>query len=270
MKTLIQQLQDGEIAVKNDGSLEELKRVLKVAFPEDTFMNPSGKYYYSASKQHKGCWRSDNNSLLPTVKTAAFIKELDNRTTMKTRKLTRANFKKIHDIACGEWRQKLLDMYAADLALNPNVNVSEDDYQKMRKACTPEQNALFDKIFGKDEPEFKAGDWVFIGKESNSWNSVVQLTKMVNGNPYALKKSGEESSFHADYLIRKATSEEIKKAQYYPDGTPCLVKNGRCQGWQLRYANGNGSFYLDGKKRGSTTSWNHHMKLDRNNLPVND
>ena len=32
---LIKQLQNGEIAVKNDGTLEELREVLKVAFPED-------------------------------------------------------------------------------------------------------------------------------------------------------------------------------------------------------------------------------------------
>ena len=45
-KKLIKQLQNGEIAVRNDGTLEELREVLKVAFPYDKRVIIGGNIYY--------------------------------------------------------------------------------------------------------------------------------------------------------------------------------------------------------------------------------
>lgn len=64
--------------------------------------------------------------------------------------LSRADFKRIHAIACGDWKPKLAEKFK-DLLLQDEVEVDETYYRLMRKACTTEQNALFDIIFGRDE-----------------------------------------------------------------------------------------------------------------------
>lgn len=60
-----------------------------------------------------------------------------------------------------------------------------------------------------------------------------------------------------------------KDEEFYPDGTPCLVKGCVNDGWNLRYANGKGQFYTDGRKSGNVETWSYHHKLDIENLPVN-
>lgn len=52
MKTLIEQLRDGEIAVKNDGRRDELARVLKAAFPKDSGSSCSYSFYIKTSAIH--------------------------------------------------------------------------------------------------------------------------------------------------------------------------------------------------------------------------
>ena len=52
---LIKQLREGTIALKNDGTLEELEKVLQYAFPNDLYS--SGKYpYYQAYVFHNRQW----------------------------------------------------------------------------------------------------------------------------------------------------------------------------------------------------------------------
>ena len=61
-----------------------------------------------------------------------------------------------------------------------------------------------------------------------------------------------------------------KDVEVFPDGTPCLVKGSNMESWQLRYADGTGRFYYEGRKSGPTSTWSYSMKLDINNLPVNE
>jgi hypothetical protein len=69
---------------------------------------------------------------------------------MKTRLLSRSNFKRIHDAACSSWKSKLAEKFQA-FAFQDEIEVHPDFYAEIRKACTKEQNLLFDDIFGKDE-----------------------------------------------------------------------------------------------------------------------
>ena len=124
------------------------------------------------------------------------------------RKLTIQNYRKIYNVACPKWKTKLQDMYGKEFAISDEITIPEDDYKQMRIACTSEQHALFDEIFGKDK-------------------------------------------------------------EIYPDGTPCLVSNHIFGGWFFRYADGNGFYYINGKKSGEVISHIYHQKLDINNLPVN-
>lgn len=78
MKTLIERLRDGEIIIKNDGTLEELRRVLSVACPDDKAV-PSGSCDLYCTFRENGSnlkWTSGMMTI-KTVSVKEFIKELD-------------------------------------------------------------------------------------------------------------------------------------------------------------------------------------------------
>ncbi len=71
MKYTIEDLRNGKCAVKNDGTLEELKEVLSKAFPSDSM--PAGNddvYYYIGFGNE---WGSDSNINLPTQSVKDFL-----------------------------------------------------------------------------------------------------------------------------------------------------------------------------------------------------
>ena len=63
--------------------------------------------------------------------------------------------------------------------------------------------------------------------------------------------------------FRHATEEEIKKGQYIPEGTPCLVRDNNNQPWRFAYSSGDGRF-TTGAGYGT---WGEVQVLDINNLP---
>lgn len=73
---LIKQLREGTIALRNDGTLEDLDKVLKYAFPNDkTEISGTYKYYYKYYDKHYGYeWACDNKTNLPTYSVKEFLK----------------------------------------------------------------------------------------------------------------------------------------------------------------------------------------------------
>ena len=70
---LIKQLREGTIALKNDGTLEELEKVLQYAFPNDLYS--SGKFpYYQAYGFHNRQWYPELETNLPSHSVKEFLK----------------------------------------------------------------------------------------------------------------------------------------------------------------------------------------------------
>ena len=72
-QTLIARLRSGEIAAENNGSLEQLREVLKAAFPEDQCEVIGDCTYYLKCLFDKGEWLQANVSHLPTVPITDFF-----------------------------------------------------------------------------------------------------------------------------------------------------------------------------------------------------
>lgn len=190
-------------------------------------------------------------------------------------KLSYENQKDIIKIACSNWKNELAEKWGVTIALELPTEVTEEFYLKMRKACTSEQNQLFDKIFGKDWTP-KEGDWVTciegdysggkagVGFKSGLTFKIKNLENTSNGICAFGARNG--NGVYVNY-IREATPEEIKKIDFPPDGTPCLVTSANYYGWNLRYSNGKGAFYDCGKKSGTANKWYDWKVLDINNLP---
>lgn len=71
-KELIQRLRDGEIAVVNNGTLEELQAVFKEAFPKD-IMSPKGTYKFYYSIDNRWCATINDKYLKETVSVKNFF-----------------------------------------------------------------------------------------------------------------------------------------------------------------------------------------------------
>ena len=72
-KKLIKQLREGTIALKNDGTLNELKKVLKYAFPLD-IGNTTGLYLNYSASNKKYYWTGADTPNLPSHSVKEFLK----------------------------------------------------------------------------------------------------------------------------------------------------------------------------------------------------
>jgi hypothetical protein len=64
-KKLIQQLRNGEIAVENDGTIEQLQQVIKEAFPKDKASTSGISTFYFKCVSDDISWDSEPNTELP-------------------------------------------------------------------------------------------------------------------------------------------------------------------------------------------------------------
>lgn len=73
----INDLREGRVAVINDGTVDELNKVLEYAFPIDGG-GSNGKYkYYYVSEEDKDQWELDDEVTIPTQSVKVFIEEID-------------------------------------------------------------------------------------------------------------------------------------------------------------------------------------------------
>ncbi len=65
---------EGKCAIKNDGTIEELRTVLSIAFPEDNlFTNGKNTFYFKMNDYY--VWQSSNNTEIPYQSVKKFIDE---------------------------------------------------------------------------------------------------------------------------------------------------------------------------------------------------
>ena len=70
---LIKQLREGTIALKNDGTLEELNKVLRYAFPNEPSESKGIRKYYFATS-NKYYWTLNDTTNLPSHSVKEFLK----------------------------------------------------------------------------------------------------------------------------------------------------------------------------------------------------
>jgi len=112
----IEDLREGKVAMLSNNSYDDTQRVLKAAYPDTNSVY--GKYgifyYWSLKDGDRYYWFNSShigslaNSNLPIQSVEEFLKQLNNE-TMKTKTLNRKQFKQIYDIACSDWKVKLME-----------------------------------------------------------------------------------------------------------------------------------------------------------------
>ena len=106
-------------------------------------------------------------TLADLTKLVTFIKSFGNNPMNKT--LSPTNAKRILDIACATWKTKLANLWGPNMVLDKDIIVSNEEYIEMRKACTPEQNTLFDEIFGNDIKHPKDQTLCLVSDSNYAW-----------------------------------------------------------------------------------------------------
>jgi hypothetical protein len=287
MEATIENLSKGKCAIKNDGTAEELYKVLKTAFPKDEYsfnsLENNGRMkceYFERMGPKSNLWDCDMITYLPYYSVKEFLKNMAT-TPNKKRFITAKQAQSIINISCSTWKPRLAKLWSENIVLNEIIAIEESFYTEMRNACTESQNTLFDEIFGTDKPIFtaKKDEWVVITDKGNDMSNVFSTNK-----PYQLREdlTGPEGVFRVykdndgdmngygniqTIKFRLATPEEIAQVSWYPHLTPCLVSNGSCD-YLLRYsAKEIGHFYEGCRKSGTAIVWSNHRKLDINNLP---
>lgn len=125
------------------------------------------------------------------------------------RKITPHQAQQIIQIACESWKETLANNWGVNIALLRDIQIDDDSYREMRRACTGPQHKLFDEIFGTDSV-FKVGDWV-------TWSGHNPLTAriirkdQIHENCWVLHEKTHNSC--SEMHLRPATKDEILKAK---------------------------------------------------------
>jgi hypothetical protein len=132
--------------------------------------NSDGRYYYINDK--------GNVDLEYAIPQGYELVSLNKEIKMKNRILTPVNAIRIINIACSKWKPKLAEKWATNIVLNKDTEISEEFYQEMRKACTTDQNTLFDEIFGSDEQlinisDLEIGEAMKIHDSNTRWDGII-------------------------------------------------------------------------------------------------
>lgn len=187
--------------------------------------------------------------------------------------ITASQAQSIIDIACSTWKERLASLWGTNIVLDKDIEITKENYLEMRKACTKQQNELFDTIFGEETTiDFSILNntdifylkavgfkYLFKGKDPFSRKPGVKIYSYYNERVETNKLCDKE----AVKELRKATPEEIalycQKVYNIKDGDLVWIKT--CHGYELRYTNGvvnsigSVQCYSGQRKEGGTITW---------------
>lgn len=166
----LEDLKEGRVAMINDSSINDLRKVLAYAFPNDkSSHNMAGvNKFYARCKNEVELWHGCKTIGLPKQSVKEFIKQIDMKEEKKDERfpfeLSLSDAMKITAIACSEWKTKLSEKWGGQILRKGFVSVGESFYKEMRQECNNQQHEVFDKIFGKDEIEcpYEDGELIFV------------------------------------------------------------------------------------------------------------
>ena len=165
---------NNKVCFKGDGTNETGDKIINELIKlggknvSDYGGNSNNRYYYINDK--------GNVSMEYDIPKGYELVSLNKEINMKNRILTPQNATRIINIACSKWKPKLAEKWATNIVLNKDTEISEEFYQEMRKACTTDQNILFDEIFGDEQliniSDLEIGEAMIIHGDTR-WNGTI-------------------------------------------------------------------------------------------------
>ncbi len=197
----IQDLANGNVACENDGTREEIEKVLKHTFPNDNDGIAGYAKFYEVHK--KGEWKASSITTLPTQSVKDFLRQIEKK--IIGYKLAKEEY----EASCQAMGKDFKKSY--QIAVNSPFAVT------FRKAGV--LDLWFEPVY---EESYKVEDWIFV---LNDDCSVYNVTKGFVGQIKEIKPSEKGSQYSSVFTytngskssdregcLRLATQEEIKKA----------------------------------------------------------
>lgn len=138
------------------------------------WLNKEYTWDFLGNSSHCPCYGIDKNGKVnnyfskQNFDTILSLKEWDEivngtqtktKETMKNYTITREQLKKIHDVACFDWKEKITE-YAVKNPFGDTIEFTQTEVDEMFKAASLSQTAVLANIFGKQikELDFKSDD----------------------------------------------------------------------------------------------------------------
>lgn len=197
----IQDLANGNVACENDGTREEIEKVLKHTFPNDNDGIAGYAKFYEVHK--KGEWKASSITTLPTQSVKDFLRQIE---------------KKIigYKLAKEEYEASCQAM-DKDFKKSYQIDVNSPFAVTFRKAGV--LDLWFEPVY---EESYKVEDWIFV---LDGGCGIDNVTKGFVGQIKEIKPSEKGSEYSSIFTytngskssnkqgcLRLATQEEIKKA----------------------------------------------------------
>lgn len=168
----IKDLKEGRVAVINDGTLGELKEVIKAAFPEDA-LSPSGSTCYYFADNTKEWYPSDKTDL-PTQSVKLFIKQIKEYMEKEIigYKLIKPEYEEAAKAICDEcvyWRRN--DLY------NLDAKTEKLSIPNLKNAGV--LDLWFEPVYRGEEKVFKVGNFELTVKDKKVFHNDEDITDYV-------------------------------------------------------------------------------------------
>lgn len=124
---IVEKIRKKELAVKNDGSQDDLHKVLNFVFPNDRRRAAATSKYYKSSSQDLNAWQASNKKTMPTVSVKEVLAEIEPAHNPIVGSVTKQPLgltpKKFHEdavkkIRLNEIREAIVRYYDAELEID--------------------------------------------------------------------------------------------------------------------------------------------------------
>jgi hypothetical protein len=145
------------------------------------------------------------------------IEKFENKTQMKTQKLSRQGLKEIHSVACASWQGKLHNVYGARNPLEDYIELSQDEVNNMFKACTSTQLTIVSKYLKEDDGSVDVTKFKVSGK---GFCDDSFYKGFCDDNFYIIRDREQGEYKSKSFLLSERFNWEIKKDSL---GQLCLI-----------------------------------------------
>ena len=143
-----------EITEKNQSILDKWRKSVATSHVSRN-INP-GEFVLSKHRNDQSClWASDDESFLLELHPGYVKINLETFlqiTQMKNHTVTREQFQQGYELACSDWKVKLMDEVGVKLVLNDTVEVSGELVESLRRAASNStQKSFIETLFGNSK-----------------------------------------------------------------------------------------------------------------------
>ena len=196
----IDDVRNGKCAILNDGTLEELRTVLKIAFPKDEYPASGTSEYYFRDNYRHHLWIWCDVTNLPTQSVKEFLKNINMSKQTNQQSLTMGQLRNLYKVSdCSEWRNAIATYISTFDSDDVVVYIKDADIDRAkRKATNSQLNALKEcGIVLEESCPYKDGELIWVNS-NGVWELRYSTGELISGRAKCYD-SQAKSGFYGTY-----------------------------------------------------------------------